>query len=144
MKNFLKRPLLLITLCITLAVSFDSCIVKFTPTYDAQIHQDASSCAEHMDALYTEMILSTNKNFSSYTEGYANVQAELNALKLKAESRPMGKTLLKILLIIDQNFTKYKTVHQTNGWLTTGELVIYLDYLKSLWHPYLAADNSLK
>ena len=87
-----------------LAWLISACSMQFISDFDLQSMQDMQRVAKMVDSFYImlEEVPAEERTYDNSKEGYARIKAELNALKLSQEIRPLNElTTKQVKIAID-------------------------------------------
>lgn len=96
------------------------------------------------DVLYSRMITSSDKSYSTYAADYKTIETEVDSLIAANVTRPKAGLILSQAQTFQTLFLRYEADHKARGTLNNGELASYRIYLRSAVRPWLVSENSLK
>lgn len=139
---FLRR----ISVIFLLAHTLSSCRVSWVPEYSAQLEDQITKAAKATDKLFIDMldIPVNNRTYENFKERYNEIEAEINSIKLKNESRPKSADFLVINKNLKDAFDEAKKYHKENSTLSNGEVMAYQASLAGFWKPLYVAELALK
>ena len=80
-----------------------------------------------------------------YADRYAEVEAEINSIRLRNEVRKNNTDMLFIINKLDSGFIRFRDEHKVNpGILRDGEIRAYQTQILAYWKPLLIAEGGLK
>jgi hypothetical protein len=138
----LKR-ITFITICISILFS---CRVMLVPEYNAKLEEDIAKTAKANDKLYIDLLdaAPTKRIYETYKDRYNDIEADINAIRLKNEARNKADEFLKIIDNLKTGFSEAKQYHKQNNGLSDGEIRAYQATIAGLWKPLYLAERSLK
>lgn len=133
----------LITIWISILLS---CRVMLVPEYNAKLEEDIAKSAKATDKLYIDMLdaAPAKRVYDNYKERYADIEADINAIRLKNEARNKNDDFLVIIDNLKKGFTEARKYHKDNNTLADGEIIAYQATMAGLWKPLYLAERSLK
>ena len=137
----------LLPLCIFLVTMSLSCRVTFVPEYSSEIETQIVNGAKMNDKLYIDLLSAedSKRTFQLFTEKYSQVEAEINSIRLKNETRKKAVEMLTIIDKLNVAFKQYRDEHKAKTTpLTNGEIISYQSQIKAFWKPLLIAEGGLK
>jgi hypothetical protein len=137
------KRITLVTLWISILLS---CRVMLVPEYSAKLEEDIAKTAKANDKLYIDLLdaAPAKRVYENYKERYADIEADINAIRLKNEARNKNEDFLVIIDNLKKGFTEAKKYHKDNNTLADGEIMAYQATLAGLWKPLYLAERSLK
>lgn len=137
------KRIALITLWIGILLS---CRVMLVPEYNAKLEEDIAKSAKATDKLYIDLLdaAPAKRVYDGYKDRYADIEADINAIRLKNEARNKNDDFLVIIDNLKKGFTEAKKYHKDNNTLTDGEIIAYQATMAGLWKPLYLAERSLK
>lgn len=142
----MKKAILSLILAFSLCAGMDSCVgskVVFVPSYDATVVTQLENVVQKTETMYLTMKDAPNKSYNNYLTQYTDILGTLYSLKSKEELRPKSKAIVTIADNALTHFEKYMNEHKAKGNISAGEIQVYLDYMRSWFHPWLVAEKSL-
>ena len=137
------KRIALITLCIGILLS---CRVMLVPEYNAKLEEDIAKSAKATDKLYIDLLdaAPAKRVYDGYKDRYADIEADINAIRLKNEARNKNDDFLVIIDNLKKGFTEAKKYHKDNNTLADGEIIAYQATMAGLWKPLYLAERNLK
>ena len=141
----MKRKKYLIIL-IVIVFSY-SCTVSLVPEYSADLESQITKGAKMNDKIYIDLLNaeSSKRSFIMYADRYAEVEAEINSIRLRNEVRKNNTDMLFIINKLDSGFIRFRDEHKVNpSILRDGEIRSYQSQILAYWKPLLIAEGGLK
>lgn len=110
-------------------VFFTAC----TPKYNQEAVNRTISTRQATVALYNKIIQSQDKNYTSYSDDYLIINAEVDILSLLNESRKNADVSKKIIGDIKARFNTYEGEHKAKGVINASEAQVYKNGMEALW-----------
>ena len=141
--GFLRK--IVLGLLFPLAV-LSGCKVQLVPVYSAELENQIIQGAKMTDMLYLEMIdaPADKRSYDLYAEKYRAIEAEINSILLKNETRAKAADIVASVTKLRDAFVNARNEHKTKGTLTNPELIILSGTFKGFWKPVLIEEHVLK
>jgi hypothetical protein len=124
-----------------------SCRVNLVSEYSQELETQIINGAKMNDRLYIDLLKcdTAKRNYQLFADRYANIEAEINSIRFKNETRKNPKSMNSIVDTLKNIFKKYENEHKDKvSALTNGEIIIYQSYIKAFWTPLLVTESGLK
>lgn len=131
-------------IAIFLLIVVQSCVVSYTPKYDAAIHNQVTQGANNTDAFYQKMLDASNKGYSFYANDYAAIENEIMLLVQVEGQRSKNTLLLPQITNIQKLFLKFEAEHQAKVNLNNSQISIYKQQIAAAWATLVNSENLLK
>lgn len=118
--------------------------MTYAPSASAEIRAQTDNLAKSIDALYGEMIGASDKQYVTYADKYAAINAEIQSIKLKNQFRLHSTNLQNMIGTIEIQFGQYQADHKAKGVLTAGQLRAYKNDMAGFCLPLIKSENLLK
>ena len=130
-------------------VILSSCTVKWVTDYDETLATSIQEIAKHTDAFYLNMLETTNKddntrNYQNFAEGYAEIEAEINNIKLRNEVKSLNENSIKICGIVLEMWIDYKKEHKDGTTISDGIIKLNKSYMQDAFKAMLIAEEGKK
>ena len=138
----LKKVMLV--LLFPLAV-FSGCKVQLVPVYSAELENQILQGAKMTDMLYLEMTdaPADKRSYDLYAEKYRAIEAEINSILLKNETRAKAEDMVASVKQLRDGFVNARNEHKAKTTLTNPELILLRETFKAYWKPVLIQEHVL-
>ncbi|CAN5684916.1 hypothetical protein BH10BAC2_BH10BAC2_03680 [soil metagenome] len=139
----LLRKVVLVLL-LPLAV-LSGCKVQLVPVYSAELENQIIEGAKMTDMLYMEMIdaPADKRSYDLYAEKYRAIEAEINSILLKNETRAKAEDMVASVKQLREGFVNARNEHKAKTTLSDPELIILRETFKAFWKPVLIEEHVL-
>lgn len=129
------------------ALFFTACRVQFVPNYEADLSRQIETIAKTVDHFYLAMLekaMVTNKDrtYEKFSDGYIDIEVELNSLYNKNKVRPLNQNSTRIAEIALQIWTKYKAEHKEDNTISDGIIKLNRKYMNDLFYAMRVAEEA--
>lgn len=133
-----------IFLLLSLATILFSCKIFQVPAYSSDAVVMVESASNATDVLYTNIIASQDKSYSTYQPNYEIINSQINDILVLDSSRKGSTSILIIANDIKKRFATYEAEHKESGSLNERELNAFKYGMHALWSSLYNAEKNFK
>lgn len=140
--GFLTKVVFVLLLSLTV---LSGCKVQLVPVYSAELENQITEGAKMTDMLYMEMMdaPADKRSYDFYAEKYRAIEAEINSILLKNETRAKAEDMVASVKQLRDGFVNARNEHKTKTSLSNPELTILRETFKAYWKPVLIQEHVL-
>jgi hypothetical protein len=119
-----------------------SCRVTLVAPYEEEALQQIQQVAKEVDLFYLKMKEeAATTSFADYSERYAELEAEINAMVMRNRIRPLNEHSTRIGEIIQKRWARYREEHRTKDQIPTALIEFNRMAISDLFYAMLVAEK---